>query len=64
MDLYILNWFLTKVQKQFSGETVIFFFSKNGAGTIDIYVQAEHCPYLAVYAKTNTKWIMNLSIKS
>lgn len=37
MDLYILNWFLTKVQKQFSGETVIFF-SKNGDGTIDIYV--------------------------
>lgn len=28
MDLYILNWFLTKVQKQFSGETVIFFFQK------------------------------------
>lgn len=61
---YMENRFLTKVQRQFSGETTVY--SADGARTI-VYPYTQQVnlnPYLTLYTKINPEWITDLDVKS
>lgn len=61
--IYVVDWFSTKVQRQFSGEET--FFSINNFGTTG-YLPAKKVSfnqYCTSHTKIISRWIINLNVK-